>query len=223
MMLGCSILIDFRIPNFKLTMKMSVWFWLLALNYYGMTSAVVLISAYTPISANITQPSPSLSCPTNASSSAPLIVLFNNTIAFAGGLYFIYSCCCDCAKYGRIPMFLRECSVENATKISLMKVLSTSQMALVSQVVYLALLNTKELHATGKCSQEQLVALSERLVSPCHMYAVGLHLTSETSAAMTEVVDPPKCCCCAPLSRCSYVWTIVKNIFALHLWGKYEM
>ncbi len=195
MMLGSSIFVDFRVPNFKLTMKMSVWFWLLVLNYYWMSSVTVLLSGYPSNPVNSTQSSQSPGTLSSPSSFAAPIVVFNNTIALAGGIYFIYSCCCEYSRFGRRPMFLlRESSVQNAKKISMMKVVTYSQMALVCEVFCYALQNAEKLKKTGKCSEDQLDALTARLTAPCHMYAVASRVTKETSAAMRIELDQNKSC-----------------------------
>jgi hypothetical protein len=208
MMLGSSIFVDFRVPNFKLTMKMNGWFWLLALNYYWMSSVAVLVSGYPSNSVNGTRSSPSpgtLSSPLG-SFAAPIVV-FNNTIALAGGIYFIYCCCCEYSRFGRRPMFLlRESSVENAKKVSIMKVVTYSQMALVCEVFCYSLQNAAKLKETGKCSQDQLDALTARLTAPCHVYAVASRVTKETSTAMRTELKQNK-------SRFVEFWTAFKKAF----------
>jgi hypothetical protein len=208
MMLGSSIFVDFRVPNFKLTMKMNGWFWLLALNYYWMSSVAVLVSGYPSNSVNGTRSSPSpgtLSSPLG-SFAAPIVV-FNNTIALAGGIYFIYCCCCEYSRFGRRPMFLlRESSVENAKKVSIMKVVTYSQMALVCEVFCHSLQNAAKLKETGKCSQDQLDALTARLTAPCHVYAVASRVTKETSTAMRTELKQNK-------SRFVEFWTAFKKAF----------
>jgi hypothetical protein len=220
MMLGSSIFVDFRVPNFKLTMKMSVWFWLLALNYYGLSSAAVLLSAYAPFVVNSTQSSQPPGTPFSPSSFAAPIVVLNNTIALAGGIYFIYSCCCECARFGRRPMFLlRESSVENIKKISTMNFVTHSQMALVSEVFYYALKNAQKLKKTGKCSEYQLDSLTARLTAPCHMYAVASRVTKETYAAMKIELDQNKCCCCC--GKLQY-WIKFKDYCSEQISGKFS-
>lgn len=220
MMLGSSVFVDCRIPDFKFIMKMNVWFWLHIVSYYGSTCAAVLISAYPPIPFNITQTSQSVIVITQSSSSiftAPTL-LFNNTVALAGGIYFIYCCCCECAEFGRRPMFaLRESNVENAEIISKMKVATTLQMALVCEVFCYAMKNAKKLEKDAKCNLKQIDALRQRLATPCHMYAVALRVTDETSAAIRLDAEAarelPMCFALLSFRACNFMF---KKAYTLH-------
>ena len=101
---------------------------------------------------------------------------------------------------------LRESSVENAKKVSIMKVVTYSQMALVCEVFCYSLQNGAKLKETGKCSQDQLDALTARLTAPCHVYAVASRVTKETSTAMRTELKQNK-------SRFVEFWTAFKKAF----------